>query len=380
MAFAGAWLRGWPPARLWRAAAWALPMTAVYLAARALHARTWRGLASAPFHDWQHAWHLAQHGQVLARVCAVRPGGGARGAGRSGHCVGVADLRHRNRHHRQDRHRPGRVRRPAVATAGPHRPRPHHRPRHRAADRPARPGGDGRHHPRDRPPLAPGHRHPAHRDGPAPGRHRRIRVGEDEPDDAHLGRVVRRRPPRPPSTRASRARCCWCWTAKAAPTPAPKPPAPAACCTPTGAGRVAVWPDEATISLWDLPPRDLAVTLFQMIDTGTGDAAYYADVTQAVLTLAVTAPPGPPANGTEFLARLDPGWLADRLRRGPGPAGRRARRPRPAPRHRPALPHPAGPARPRPGRPGGTWPTRTPGTSSWKAPANTPSPKPRPWR
>ncbi len=72
---------------------------------------------------------------------------------------------------------------------------------------------------------------------------------------------------------------------------------------------MAVWPDEATISLWDLPPRDLAVTLFQMIDTGTGDAAYYADVTQAVLTLAVTAPPGPPANGAEFLARLDAAWL-----------------------------------------------------------------------
>jgi hypothetical protein len=32
--FAGAWLRGWPPARLWRAAAWALPMTAAYLAGR----------------------------------------------------------------------------------------------------------------------------------------------------------------------------------------------------------------------------------------------------------------------------------------------------------------------------------------------------------
>src|SRR6202035_2755207 len=64
----------------------------------------------------------------------------------------------------------------------------------------------------------------------------------------------------------------------------------------TGAGRVAVWPDEATLSLWGLPPRDLAVTLFQMIETGSGDAAYYADVTQAVLTLAVTAPGGPPAN------------------------------------------------------------------------------------
>ena len=46
-----------------------------------------------------------------------------------------------------------------------------------------------------------------------------------------------------------------------------------------------------------------------MIETGTGDAAYYADVTQAVLTLAVTAPPAPPASGADFLARLDATWL-----------------------------------------------------------------------
>jgi hypothetical protein len=53
------------------------------------------------------------------------------------------------------------------------------------------------------------------------------------------------------------------------------------------------------------------VLLFQMIEHGDGSAAYYADITQAVLTLAVTAPPGPPASADEFLARLDPGWLDD---------------------------------------------------------------------
>jgi hypothetical protein len=76
-----------------------------------------------------------------------------------------------------------------------------------------------------------------------------------------------------------------------------------------GAGRVAVWPDETSVSLWALPPRELAVTLFQMVESGTGPAAYYADVMQAVLTLAITAPPAPPANGTAFLERLEPGWL-----------------------------------------------------------------------
>jgi len=76
-----------------------------------------------------------------------------------------------------------------------------------------------------------------------------------------------------------------------------------------GARRVAIWPDQATISLQGLPPADLAVTLFQLIETGTQGAAYYADVTQAVITLAVSAPPGPPASATAFLDRLAPGWL-----------------------------------------------------------------------
>jgi hypothetical protein len=76
-----------------------------------------------------------------------------------------------------------------------------------------------------------------------------------------------------------------------------------------GAGRVAVWPDEARLALWDLPPEHLAVLLYQMIDSGTGAAAYYADVLQAVVTLAVTAPGGPPANSAAFLDRLDARWL-----------------------------------------------------------------------
>jgi hypothetical protein len=76
-----------------------------------------------------------------------------------------------------------------------------------------------------------------------------------------------------------------------------------------GARRVAVWPDEARLSLWDLPPRDLAVLLYQMIQTGDGNAAYYADILQAVLILAVTAPGGPPVNTAGFLDRLDARWL-----------------------------------------------------------------------
>ena len=47
--------------------------------------------------------------------------------------------------------------------------------------------------------------------------------------------------------------------------------------------------------LWDLPPRDLGVLLLQMIETGTGAAAYYTDIMQAVVNLALAAPGGPAA-------------------------------------------------------------------------------------
>jgi len=76
-----------------------------------------------------------------------------------------------------------------------------------------------------------------------------------------------------------------------------------------GARRVAIWPDEARLCLWDLPAQDLAVLLYQMVDTGTGAAAYYADILQAVVDLAVLAPCGPPANAASFLDRLEGKWL-----------------------------------------------------------------------
>ncbi len=43
---AAAWLRGWPPARLRRAAVWSLPMTAAYLTGRGLAAASWPRFAA----------------------------------------------------------------------------------------------------------------------------------------------------------------------------------------------------------------------------------------------------------------------------------------------------------------------------------------------
>jgi hypothetical protein len=77
-----------------------------------------------------------------------------------------------------------------------------------------------------------------------------------------------------------------------------------------GARSTAIWPDEASLSLWTLPPDRLVTTLIDLIEHGTGGAAYYADVMEAMVTLAVYAPCGPPAGSADFLGRLDADWLA----------------------------------------------------------------------
>ena len=76
-----------------------------------------------------------------------------------------------------------------------------------------------------------------------------------------------------------------------------------------GAAATAIWPDEARLSLWALPPAQLISTLSDMIEHGTGGAAYYADVLEEIVRLAVAAPCGPPHGAADFLARLDPDWL-----------------------------------------------------------------------
>jgi hypothetical protein len=77
-----------------------------------------------------------------------------------------------------------------------------------------------------------------------------------------------------------------------------------------GARSTAIWPDEASLSLWTLPPDRLVTALLDLIEHGTGGAAYYADVMESLVALAVCAPCGPPADSGDFLARLDADWLA----------------------------------------------------------------------
>jgi len=306
--YAGAWLRGWPPARLRRAACWSLPMSGAYLAVRALHAASWGAFALAPVHDWERARDQAVAGHVVTAFALTAPVAVPAGlaaaaglwawriyavetglSGRAATAPVVFDARQWRRAARAAR---GRVTAPGAFPLT---------------------GRDGRivmgatiravgH--RWRPVLAVPYQ--------AMGRHQVI-TGSSGCGKTNLmmrtwaGWYA-----------AALAACCRRGAArpllvvldcKGGPDARVKAGRTRRLLHAAGARRVAIWPDEATISLRGLPPADLAVTLFQLIETGTGPAAYYADVTQAVITLAVTAPPGPPDGAAAFLDRIDPGWL-----------------------------------------------------------------------
>ena len=70
---AGAWLRGWPPSRLRRAAAWSLPMTGAYVAVRASRAAGWQAVLLAPVRDWQAAWHAVTLGRLVPAFILCAP-------------------------------------------------------------------------------------------------------------------------------------------------------------------------------------------------------------------------------------------------------------------------------------------------------------------
>lgn len=90
-----------------------------------------------------------------------------------------------------------------------------------------------------------------------------------------------------------------------------------------GARSTAIWPDESALSLWVLPPDSLITTLLDLVEHGTGAAAYYADVMEAVVSLAVGAPCGPPVSSADFLRRLDADWLASAYGEQPAAAAAR---------------------------------------------------------
>ena len=303
-----AWFLGWPPRQLYRAAAWCLPMLAAWLAAMAADGRPWPQLAAAPYLAWLAAWHEAAAGSYLKAAVTVAPlaipvglvAGGLAWSWRiytmetgSGGLAPSAPAafdqrqwRHQVRTARARIAAPGSVpllSRDGSVVAGA---------TIRAVRHPARPLA-----------VLPFPRLRSHQ----------VVLGTTGTGKTTLllrlwaGFMTRGmqlhaagRAPRPllvvldckggaDSRRiADRARRVL---------------------RGAGAASTAVWPDEASLSLWALPPRQLVSTLADMVESGTGGAAYYADVLEEIVRLAVEAPCGPPASTADFLARLDANWL-----------------------------------------------------------------------
>jgi hypothetical protein len=300
-----AWQFGWPPRRLYGAALWCLPAVAVWLVTSAL-ARP--RVTDAPYHAWLSMWALAAAGHLAAAAVTVAPvavppglalGGLAWSyriqrmqAGAGGLSPGSAaafDQRQWRRQVRSARARiaaPGAVpltrRHGEVAIGGTIRA-----VRHRARPIAALPYGRLRSHQVVIGTTGTGKTTLLLRlwAGFMAGALTRQAAGTGRPPllvvlDCKGGADSRRI--------ANRARRVL---------------------REAGARSTAVWPDDASLCLWDLPPDRLTSTLLDLVEHGTGSAAYYADVMEAIVALAVQAPGGPPAGAADFLSRLDLDWL-----------------------------------------------------------------------
>jgi hypothetical protein len=304
-----AWLHGWPPRRLYRAALCCAPMVAVWLAATAIATRSLAKVGAAPYLAWLAMWHHGAAGSYAAAAAVIAPAAIPLGliagaiiwsrrvrsmaAGAGGASPGSAvtfDLRQWRHQVRSARARiaaPGSVpltsRNGDIVAGAVIRAVGH--PARRAARIPYRrlrahqvvigTSGTGKTTLLLRlwaGFMATALRRHAAGTGPAP-----LLVVLDCKGGADARRI------------ADRARRVL---------------------RDAGARATAIWPDEASLSLWVLPPRQLTTTLLDLIEHGTGAAAFYADVMEAVVALAVDAPCGPPANAADFLSRLDQGWLA----------------------------------------------------------------------
>ena len=304
-----AWFLGWPPRQLYRAAAWCLPMLTAWLAAMAADGQPWARLAAAPYLTWLDAWHEAAAGGYLKAAVTVAPlaiplglvAGGLAWSWRiytmetgSGGLAPSAPAafdqrqwRHQVRTARARITAPGSVPlllRDGSVVAGatirtvrhPARPLavlPY--PRLRSHQVVLGTTGTGKTTLLLR--LWAGFVTRGMELHAAGLRPRPLLVVLDCKGGADSRRIADR------ARRVLRG---------------------------AGAMSTAIWPDEASLSLWALPPRQLVSTLVDMVESGTGGAAYYADVLEEIVRLAVDAPGGPPAAAADFLARLDVNWLA----------------------------------------------------------------------
>jgi hypothetical protein len=303
-----AWHRGWPPGRLSRAAAWLLPAVAVWLTAIALASRAWPPVAAAPYLAWHSMWHLVAAGSYARAAVIIAPVAIPLGlvagdiawsqrirsmeAAAGGTSPGSAVSFDRRQWRHQVRSASARIAAPGavplttaagevvvggVIRAVGHRATGLARLRYeRLRSHQVIIGGTGT----GKTTLllrlwaafmATAMRRHAAGQGLAP-----LLVVLDCKGGGDARKIADR------ARRVLRA---------------------------AGARTTAIWPDEASLSIWVLPPHQLITTLVDLVEHGTGGASYYADILDAVVALAVNAPGGPPEGREDFLARLDPAWL-----------------------------------------------------------------------
>ena len=68
-----AWLLGWPPRHLYRAALYCVPMLAAWLAATAVATRSWARIATAVPAAWLAMWHDAAAGSYALAAVTIAP-------------------------------------------------------------------------------------------------------------------------------------------------------------------------------------------------------------------------------------------------------------------------------------------------------------------
>lgn len=302
LAFIAAWLFGWPPRRLYVAAAWCAPMVVTWLAALALGMPS-RPPGRTPGRLLAAMWHLVWHGQVLLALVTTAPVavplgllvGGlawsrrlfAMGAAATGRSPAAAPAFDQRQWRRQVRTAKARIAAPGALPLLSHNGVLITGSVIRAVRHPARPVA-----------YLPYERLRSHQ----------VVIGTSGTGKTTLmlrlwagfmaGGVRRRTHPllvvidckggassRKVADRVRRVM------------------------RDAGARSTAVWPDDASLSLWDLPPRQLVTTLVDLIEHGAGAAAFYRDIMEAMVSAAVHGPPGPPAGFADFMARIDVDWL-----------------------------------------------------------------------
>jgi hypothetical protein len=304
---AAAWLTGMHPARVFRAAAWSTPVAAAYAAAAVLQDRTWRARALQPVTDWHRASVLLLHAHPLPALLLTAPlaipAGLAAGAtvwawishAYTHGLIGTTGLAPSTFARRQWRRSARSARRAAAA--------PGLVPLLTQRGVPVGPviRVIGRRWTRVLTlPLAEFTRH-------------MVIVGASGSGKTTLmirlwaGWLAAARRAAASGTAPPPLLCAL--DCKGGPDARAKAAQATAALVAAGAASVGIWPDQAALSMWTLPARDLAVLLHQLIEHGDGNARYYADMSQAVVFMAVLAPPGPPRTAATFLDRLDPGWL-----------------------------------------------------------------------